>query len=169
MKLQMYKCCLWSLKTGVLIFGIFEIFRFIFIVAVVGVDLNNLGLNYTEDGEDVYEPRILDDPELVYFFVPLCFIMLLFAVFMIWGSQKDNYKFIMPHFYAHLFFIVSLTITQVYDIILEFAYYNNFGNGLFAIAKGFLGDAADIYFCVMTYSRIKEIKSAKNIIYPLIY
>lgn len=46
----------------------------------------------------------------------------------------------MPHFYAHLFCIVSITITQLYDVILEFAYYNNFGNGLFAIAKGFLGD-----------------------------
>ncbi|KAH0562865.1 hypothetical protein KQX54_001290 [Cotesia glomerata] len=171
MKMQMRKCCCWSLKTGVAIFGVFQIIRFLFILGWAVIDYEYLVLNYTEYGnytEQMYQSHLLEDPEVLYFYVPACFLMLVLSSLMIFGTLKDKYKFIMPHFYAHIFLVTCSIINQTYNIVVEFAYYKEFEYGFFLLAKGILSNVCDVYCCLMVFSRIKEIKGSKNVIYPLV-
>ncbi|KAG8035103.1 hypothetical protein G9C98_001593 [Cotesia typhae] len=148
-------CCCLDLKTGVLIIGILGI------LGSVG-NLIRAPLDYSsacsegktaENNENcaVAASRLGGA-------IASSVIVLIMMVLMIYGSQKDNHRFMLPIVILEAISIIILVIAIWYLIVILFSV--SVGMGFLALAIGNAVIVLTVYFWLVVYSRSEEIKEA---------
>ncbi|CAD6245321.1 GSCOCG00013648001-RA-CDS [Cotesia congregata] len=149
-------CCCFDLKTGVVIIGILGI------IVSVG-NLIKAPLDYSSacsDGKTTENnENCADASSRLGGSIASSVIVLILMFLMIYGSQKDNHRFMLPILILKAISIVLSVIAIWYLIIIFFVV--SVGMGFLVLVIGNAVIVLIVYFWLVIYSRSEEIKDAK--------
>ncbi|KAH0551940.1 uncharacterized protein LOC123270379 [Cotesia glomerata] len=148
-------CCCFDLKTGVLIIGILGIIGSV-------VNLIKAPLEYSSacsDGKTTANnENCAVASSILGGSIASSVIFLILTVLMIYGSQKNSHRFLLPILILEAISIFLLVILVWYLIIIFFSV--SIGMGFLVLVIGHAVIALTIYFWLVIYSRSEEIKEA---------
>ncbi|KAG6558458.1 uncharacterized protein K425_MDEM000147 [Microplitis demolitor] len=154
--------CCFNFKSGALMLGILEIVLTTCIIIVVGIDIANQEAFSTSIASSCSRSMLITSPGLLYLYIPICFLSLLLSSLMIWGSVKNNFKFVMPYIYYRVIILMPYYLQYFYNAIRIFVTDNcNPESGILRLIFGLSGMALGVHFCILIYNHSKEIRNEK--------